>query len=219
MKESSTSETGPTTASRTIASAAVLSPAAPLNRCPRTEPLASGERRLSCRSSVVVISPSLRRDAMNGSTAPHGCASTARDDRAAAAIDRRHPGALLMRLPLAGWLENVDQGEQVSQLVGKAGPLSATTTRLLIAPIPRLRPKLAYAQGWTRRRYSRPCSRRPGGRAGRAHRRQSARQLRASENTNAIVRAPRAGRSLLGGSDSEPRPRGALQPRQYWAVS
>jgi hypothetical protein len=143
VKESSTSETGPTTASRTIASAAVLSPAAPLNRCPRTEPLASGERRLSCRSSVVVISPSLRRDAMNGSTAPHGCASTARDDRAAAAIDRRHPGALLMRLPLAGWLEKVDQGEQVSQLVGKAGPLSATTTPLLIAPIPRLRPKLA----------------------------------------------------------------------------
>ena len=107
---SSTSETGPTTASGTIASAAVLSPAAPLNRCSRTEPLASGERRLSCRSRSV-ISPPLRRDAMHGSNAPHGCASTARDDRAVAAIDRRHPGELLMRLPLAGWLENVDQGE------------------------------------------------------------------------------------------------------------
>jgi hypothetical protein len=50
-----------------------------------------------------------------------------------------------MRLPLAGWLEKVDQGEHVSQLVGKAGPVSATTTPLLIAPIPRLRPNLAYA--------------------------------------------------------------------------
>jgi hypothetical protein len=57
----STSETGPTKATSPIASTAATTPAAPLNRCARSEPLASGERRLLSTpwviTRVVVISP------------------------------------------------------------------------------------------------------------------------------------------------------------------
>ncbi len=42
----SASETGPTTAARTIVSTAAIRPSVPLKRCTRTEPLASGERRV-----------------------------------------------------------------------------------------------------------------------------------------------------------------------------
>ena len=74
------SETGPTTATRTHASTAAARPAAPLNRCSRTELLASAERCLLATSCVLVISPSLRRDEVDGSPAHNLAAATARDD-------------------------------------------------------------------------------------------------------------------------------------------
>ena len=62
MTGRSPSEIGPTTATSTIARTAATRPAAPLKRCSRTEPLASGERRVVIGSSVAShlldISPS-----------------------------------------------------------------------------------------------------------------------------------------------------------------
>ena len=67
-------------------------------------------------------------------------------------------------------------------------PSAASTKAAVSAPWPDCR---CWANAIARRDVSRA-------RSGRSLCRRSARQLRAGENTNAIVRAPRAGRSLLG---------------------